>query len=168
MRKAASKHGPNHVHKKTPKKGLIRLGVWLEVEPKLWASFKRGSGKWDCCGEKWSRPEFKARSYFLITRGIQKHEFYEKVLADPYCANMQVSVDVLKDGSVFPDEEQLKWLAQFDKVIFRLKTTPDNVKTMDALAQRLGIKETFHVLETPLKSTKFRRFYCTATCRLTQ
>lgn len=48
MRVARSRHK----HHRTEKHGLIRLGTYIEVLPEMWNSFKKGEGKWSCCGER--------------------------------------------------------------------------------------------------------------------
>ncbi len=63
LRRATSRH----VHKETPKHGLIRLGTYIEIQPPMWEAFKRGEGKWDCCGMIWKRHDFRTRFYFMIS-----------------------------------------------------------------------------------------------------
>ncbi|MDG6918294.1 MAG: hypothetical protein JRN62_02505 [Nitrososphaerota archaeon] len=187
LRKGASKKTKKgHNHNAAPKKGLIRLGTWIEVTEQLWRQFKAGKGRWTCCNRRWNRPDFKTRPYFMITRGIQPQSFYEELLADPKLNNLQVSTDivkrdpvnnpelefyiktgdaeVMKSGDVLvPSKARLAWFAANPKTIFRLKTTPANAKTFDAIATELGINNTFNVMETPLKSKDSRRSYHTAT-----
>lgn len=118
--------------------------------------------------------------------GIQPQSFYEELLADPKLDNLQVSTDiakrdpvknpelefyiqtgdaeVIKSGDVLvPSKARLAWFAKNSKTIFRLKTTPTSVKAFDEIAAELGIKNTFNVMETPLKSSNNRRSYHTAT-----
>jgi hypothetical protein len=147
LRKATSRH----VHKATPAHGLVRLGTYIEILPPMWDSFKAGEGVWSCCGARWSRPDFRTRSYFLITRGLSPLSFYERVAADPACVNIQVSVDLWPDGTTIPDEDRLARFALEPKVIFRAKTTPENAHLWAGLFDRLSVA-VGRVMETPLRS----------------
>lgn len=147
LRKATTKH----VHKHTPKKGLVRLGTYIEILPHHYDRFKAGEGTWTCCGSTWSRPDFPTRRFFLITRGLNPTEFYERIAADPYCVNIQVSVDILPDGGVVPDEERLAEYARIPKVLFRAKSTPLNAWAWAPLFDRLQVT-VGRVMETPLRS----------------
>lgn len=181
MRKQVSRH----VHKKTPKKGLIRLGTYIEVTEELWRQFKKGEGAWDCCGETWRRPDFPTRSYFLITRGLSRRSFYRKVAADRYCVNIQVSTDILErdpekkselefyiasgmaealpTGKVLvPPRRKLLFFAKYPKVIFRFKTLTSNVADFVALQRELEIPR-YRVMETPLRTAKEPHVYQTRT-----
>lgn len=138
-----------HVHKAAPPNGLLRLGTYIEILPAHWAAFKAGEGAWDCCGATWTRPDFPKRHYFLITRGLLPPAFYEAVLADPYCVNVQVSVDILPKRTI-PPKDRLAWFLAQGKTIFRFKTTPTNAAAFAALAEELGIPRS-RVMETPLR-----------------
>jgi hypothetical protein len=155
-----------HIHNETgPREaGLIRLGVYIEVTPELWAQFKAGRGTWACCGQEWVREDFPTRPYFLITRGVWDKEFYEKVLADPYCVNVQVSCSIFEElgGEVDPSREKLAWFAQFDKVIFRFGTTEQNAETFSHLASEIGIRR-WKVMETPMRLRGAPHYYGTRT-----
>lgn len=142
---------PGHDHAGTERSGLIRLGTYREILPDDWSAFKAGEGGWDCCGKRWSRPDFLHRPYFLITRGLSFLSFYERVLSDPACVNVQVSVDMDADGVTVPNEERLAWFAAFPKVIFRAKTTSENAGYWSGLVDRLSIA-VGRVMETPLRS----------------
>lgn len=147
LRKATSRH----VHKRTPKGGLIRLGTYIEVLPEHYNSFKAGQGTWRCCGAAWSRADFPTRRFFLITRGLSPVDFYERVAADPYCVNIQVSVDILDGNVTVPDEYRLGELARIPKVLFRAKTTGQNARLWAPLFDRLEVA-LGRVMETPLRS----------------
>ncbi|MFI5418106.1 MAG: hypothetical protein ACHQ2Y_04320 [Candidatus Lutacidiplasmatales archaeon] len=142
---------PNHSHPSTPRHGLVRLGTYREILPDDYAAFKAGSGVWDCCGERWERPDFKTRSFFLITRGLLPLSFYETVHDDPACVNVQVSVDMDSRGIVTPPEDRLADLAKLPKVIFRAKTRPETARVWDSLFDRLSVA-VGRVMETPLRS----------------
>jgi len=142
-----------HVHKRTKRRGLIRLGTYTEVTPRLWAAFKAGRGRWDCCGKSWSRRDFRVRPYFFITRGLSPPEFYQRVLADARLVNLQVSVDVLPGGQVVPGRDRLRWFMQSEKVIFRFKTTTENVLGFLKLQEVLQIPR-HRIMETPLRTLK--------------
>jgi hypothetical protein len=67
MRLATSRH----THNKTERHGLIRLGTYIEITADLWAQFKAGRGKWDCCGlmaKELRNPELRA----LVPYGLSK------------------------------------------------------------------------------------------------
>jgi hypothetical protein len=119
---------------KTPPTGLIRLGTWREILPDDYEKFKS---------------MFPQRHFFLITRGLLPLAFYEKVNSDPFCVNLQVSVDVI-GNEVIPSEEKLSKLARLSKVLFRFKTLDENVNIFIDLARRLGIPF-YRILETPLR-----------------
>lgn len=148
LRKATSKH----VHKKTSKKGVVRLGTYIEVLPEDWEAFKRGEGKWNCCGEVWKRPDFCDRPYILITRGLLPFDFYVRVAQDKKCINIQVSTDILADGTIIPSEERLKLFASIPKVIFRAKSHPCNLRKWTELFNRIQLSSIGRVMETPLRS----------------
>ncbi|MDV3293453.1 MAG: hypothetical protein LYZ70_04205 [Nitrososphaerales archaeon] len=181
MRKQTSRH----VHKKTPKKGLIRLGTYIEVTEELWRQFKKGEGAWECCGETWRRPDFPKRSYFLITRGLREQSFYERVAADRYCVNIQVSTDILErdpeknknlefyidsgmaetlpTGKVLiPSRQKLLFFLKYPKVMFRFKTLTSNAGDFIALQRELGIPK-YRIMETPLRTAKEPHVYQTET-----
>jgi hypothetical protein len=146
LRRATS----GHVHKATPRGGVVRLGTYLEVTPAMWADFKAGRGRWDCCDAEWVREDFRTRPYFLITRGLAPLDFYAAVLADPACVNVQVSTDILPDGRIVPDRERLAWFAGQPKAIFRAKSTPENARAWAPLVDGLSIPRA-RVMETPLR-----------------
>jgi len=83
-----------HSHRTTANRGIIRLGTYIEVSPSPWLQYKQGKGTWDCCGQTWSRPDFRTRQYFLVTRGLYSEEFYQQVLSDPALLTLHVSVDI--------------------------------------------------------------------------
>lgn len=153
------KRSSRHVHKAASRTGLLRLGTYIEVQAAQWAEFKAGTGRWDCCGASWVREDFPKRYYFLVTRGLLDRAFYRRVLEDPYCVNLQVSVDALPKPTpesslveplggffVIPRLDRLAWFQSDPKVIFRFKTTPRNVAAFSAL----GIP-THRIMETPLR-----------------
>lgn len=146
LRRATSRH----IHKATPRRGLVRLGTYIEILERHWRTFKLGRGRWDCCGAEWFRPDFPTRPYFLITRGLEPEGVYRRVSEDEHSVNIQVSVDILPDGKIVPGEERLKWFLSSPKTIFRFKTTMANVSQFQALANRLEL-ETGRVMETPLR-----------------
>jgi hypothetical protein len=140
---------------KTPARGLVRLGTYIEITWAHWLKFKR------------LMPE---RRYFLVTRGLEEEEFYRAVEADPYCLNIQVSTDILKTArgsEVVPGEDRLRWfLVNVSKAIFRFKTQAEashdsvtgldllpNVADFSALRTRLSIPPA-RVMETPLRLPK--------------
>lgn len=153
-----------HIHGSTPLDGVIRLGVYIEVTPELWAEFKAGHGKWACCGEEWTREDFPTRSYFLITRGIWSEEFYTKVLNDPYCLNVQVSTSIFEElgDTVDPAPAKLAWFAKQEKVIFRYGTTTENVHKFVKLTEDLGIPR-YRIMETPMRLKGRPHYYNTRT-----
>ena len=163
MRRKTSRH----IHKATPGIGLIRLGTYKEVTEEDWLAFKAGKGTWDCCGAEWVRADFPQRKYFLITRGLEPLSFYEKVLDDPDCVNVQVSTDIYPelDGATLPEEGRLAWFATHDKVVFRFKTMAENHLAFLGLAERLGLtgERRKWIMETPLRQADAPHAYGTTT-----
>lgn len=165
MRRQTSNDGEkNHKHTRTPPRGIIRLGTYIEFTERLWEEFKSGRGDYDCGEHVWERPDFPTRFYFLITRGLSDIGFYEKVLADPYCLNVQVSTDIetALEDLIMPDRTKLQWFAKQPKAQFRFKTTRDNAHLFIKLATDLGIPWE-RVLETPLRLPKQPHAYGTET-----
>ena len=148
LRKASS----THVHKATKRKGLIRLGTYIEVLPEMYDQFKAGRGKWSCCGEEWHRVDFPTRRYFMITRGLLDLSFYGKVNADPLSVNIQVSTDIDSETQVLvPDMEKLAELAKLNKVLFRFKSHMGNAHLWADVVRRLELS-VGRVMETPIRS----------------
>jgi hypothetical protein len=139
-----------HVHKKTPKGGVVRLGTWREVLPPDWAAFKAGRGTWSCCRGTWERPDFPTRPYFMVTRGLSPIAFYRQVAEDPACVNLQVSVDLSPLGLPTPGIGQLAELVKLPKVILRAKSTDANAQLWAGLVDGLSIPRS-RVMETPLR-----------------
>lgn len=162
-------------------RGLIRLGVWIEITEPVWQKFKKAN------------PE---RNYFIITRGILPLSFYKKLDRDKRCQNIQISVDlqpkggslcvncysknlfplrnsVAKNGvpscmyfgeknnkELTPSSRRLEALAKLDKTIFRAKTTADNAVKLYNVLSGIGIADS-RIMETPLRlrAKKERRQY---------
>lgn len=181
MRKFSTKH----THRRTPKRGLIRLGTYIEVTPELWKAFKTNTLKCDQCGKHLDRPDFPKRGYFLITRGLLDEKFYSEVIADPHCANIQISTDILErdpkgnqelefyiesgmaeileSGKVLiPNMKRLKFFTKHGNVILRYKTTKLNVDDFIKLTETLKINKA-SVMETPLRLPDAPHYYGTTT-----
>lgn len=158
----------------TPQTGLIRLGNWREILAKDYDAFQAGHGT-RSDGTTWTRPDFPKRTHFVVTRGLEPWSLYSRMLANPLCLNIQVSVDILVTGSgvqQIPDDERLRTFLAAGKTLFRFKTLAApgfdrserferNVEHFQALAQRLNIPP-MRVLETPLR-LEGNRQYQTAT-----
>jgi hypothetical protein len=127
---------------RTPLTGLIRLGTWREILPEDYEKFKS---------------IFPERYFFLITRGLLSPAFYEKVNSDPFCVNLQVSVDII-NNKVIPPEEKLSKFTELSKVLFRFKTLDENVDAFIDLARKLGIPF-YRILETPLRLPGGHKLY---------
>jgi len=127
----------------TPAGGLIRLGTWREILPEDYERFKS---------------LFPRRYFFLITRGLLPMYFYEKVNSDSFCVNLQVSVDII-NNKIIPPEEKLLEFTKLSKILYRFKTLSSNVEAFISLPQKLSIPYR-RVLETPLRLPYGQRLYC--------
>lgn len=123
---------------KTPSKGIIRLGTWREITLEDYIKFKE---------------LFPDRHFFLITRGLENYSFYKTVCKDPYCINIQVSVDIKKNensvSNPLPGYGRLLAMNTLSKTIFRFKTTDDTVTTFEEI--RAFLRPKTPPLETPLR-----------------
>ena len=131
---------------RTPRKGLLRAGVWREWTYEDWKRLKQ---------------LFPERRYFLVSRGLWKPEHYEEVLRDPSCVNLQVSTWRVGDG-FSPDRQTLQWLLSTSpKTIIRLLTTQENAPSFAELVKEMGMWWRF--METPLRKHGGMKTYGTET-----
>jgi len=131
---------------RTPRKGLLRAGVWREWTYEDWKRLKQ---------------LFPERRYFLVSRGLWKPEHYEEVLRDPSCVNLQVSTWHVGDG-FSPDRQTLQWLLSTSpKTIIRLLTTQENAPSFAELVKETGMWWRF--METPLRRHGGMKTYGTET-----
>lgn len=151
-------------NKRTPNRGLIRLGTWREITLEDWHSFRAGVGT-QRSGKTWARPDFKDRFAFIVTRGLEPMQLYSEVAKDARMLNIQVSVDIMIDENgrtrQIPHDGRLRELVAIPKAIFRFKTLSEdrthkgktfrrNVERFADLRERLGIAPV-RILETPLR-----------------
>lgn len=122
--------------RKTPKRGVCRLGTWSEILPEDYKKFKE---------------LFPTRKFFLITRGLLNPNFYNKLNNDPCCLNIQISVDWHEVAGYIPNVHKVKWFLSLPKVLLRFKTTHENVERFTCLKSILNIGNN-RILETPLRT----------------
>ncbi len=131
---------------RTPKKGLLRAGVWREWTHEDWKRFKA---------------LFPDRRYFLVSRGFWERGQYEEILRDPNCVNLQIST-WLRGGEFVPSKETVRWLLQAStKVIVRLITDAENAPRFAELVKETGLWWRF--METPLRKPGGTKTYGTRT-----
>lgn len=130
----------------TPKKGLLRAGVWREWTYDDWKRFKS---------------LFPDRRYFLVSSGFWEKEQYEEVLRDDGCVNLQISTWLL-GGDFAPSEQVVRSLLEASpKVIVRLLTDMENVPSFARRVGRSGCWWRF--METPIRRHGGMKTYGTET-----
>ena len=130
----------------TPKKGLLRAGVWREWTYDDWKRLKS---------------LFPDRRYSLVSRGFWEKEQYEEVLQDDCCVNLQISTWFLGEEFV-PGEETVRSLLEASpKVIVRLLTDAENAPRFARLVKETGCWWRF--METPIRRHGGMKTYGTET-----